>query len=368
MGIFASAARRRRAAELERRLAELDEWDRVYGLGGVPRDTTWRYHSPDGLPPPARALDRSRPLDRSRALDRGRARAHRRAPRKRRGRWVPLTMVVALLVGAYAFPEEAVVVRGWATTAGRSVLGVPAVDQRSAAAGEPLPHGAAEAGGVGGVLRDRIQDVVPALQRLSTGWRPATGERVLPAVAPDAGGSYAFVATQPGADVPVGFSPCGTVEVAVNPDRAPRGHTEIVEESLQVLSAASGLELRLVGETDETWSTGPREAGSPVLVSWSADTEVPELAGDRAGMGGATIMTGPDGWSWAASGQVVLDSSELPSRDAHRAVLIHELAHVLGLDHVDDPGELMAPVNDGRTDLGPGDRAGLATVGSIACP
>ena len=47
--------------------------------------------------------------------------------------------------------------------------------------------------------------------------------------------------------------------------------------------------------------------------------------------------------------------------------LAHELSHVLGLDHVQDPTELMHPVSSARADLGPGDRQGLALVGQAAC-
>lgn len=49
-------------------------------------------------------------------------------------------------------------------------------------------------------------------------------------------------------------------------------------------------------------------------------------------------------------------------------MLDHELAHVLGLGHVDTPGELMMPVNTGQTHFGPGDLAGLARLGAIPCP
>src|SRR5665647_3165923 len=50
-----------------------------------------------------------------------------------------------------------------------------------------------------------------------------------------------------------------------------------------------------------------------------------------------------------------------------RAIVMHELAHVLGLDHVPDADELMNPVSSNRTDLGPGDLQGLALVGQVAC-
>ncbi|AXH96571.1 zinc metalloprotease [Ornithinimicrobium avium] len=359
MGMFESAGRRRRAAEMQRRLAQLDEWDRRYGLGGAPPghpsarpDTTWRHHSPAGEAP-LRALDPS-----------PRPPGHRPVRQRRRtGRWLVLLLVVALGVGAYLYPGSAGVVLDRATAAGRAVLGLPAQE----------PEALAPAGGRDsrlGDLGDRLQDaVVPALQGTPWGWEPARGDRVLPVVHPGTSGEHAFVATQPGTDVPVGFSPCGPVEVAVNPDRAPRGYTRLVQDSLARLSAASGLQLVLVGETDDTWRGGEaRRAGLPVLVSWADADDVPELAGQPAGMGGPTMMTGADDRSWSASGQVVLDVGDLSSPRQHATVLDHELAHVLGLDHVDDPHELMAAVNRGQTGFGPGDLEGLAALGAISCP
>jgi predicted Zn-dependent protease len=50
-----------------------------------------------------------------------------------------------------------------------------------------------------------------------------------------------------------------------------------------------------------------------------------------------------------------------------RAIVLHELGHVVGLAHVDDPRELMYGDNVGLLDFGAGDRAGLARVGSGSC-
>ncbi|HEX6418878.1 MAG TPA: matrixin family metalloprotease, partial [Acidimicrobiales bacterium] len=75
------------------------------------------------------------------------------------------------------------------------------------------------------------------------------------------------------------------------------------------------------------------------------------------------------------TGLVVIDGPQMAEllagpggREAVRAVLLHELGHLVGLDHVDDPGQLMQPV--AQADLvafGPGDLTGLAHLGRGAC-
>ena len=52
---------------------------------------------------------------------------------------------------------------------------------------------------------------------------------------------------------------------------------------------------------------------------------------------------------------------------AEQAVDLHELAHVVGLGHVAEPMELMFVDNSGQVELGPGDREGLARLGSVPC-
>jgi hypothetical protein len=50
-----------------------------------------------------------------------------------------------------------------------------------------------------------------------------------------------------------------------------------------------------------------------------------------------------------------------------RAVMMHELGHVVGLAHVHDVRELMNPKTVGRTSFGPGDLEGLAELGAARC-
>jgi len=50
-----------------------------------------------------------------------------------------------------------------------------------------------------------------------------------------------------------------------------------------------------------------------------------------------------------------------------RAVIQHELAHLVGLAHIDRPAELMFPETSQQRDFGPGDLTGLATMGAGTC-
>jgi hypothetical protein len=46
--------------------------------------------------------------------------------------------------------------------------------------------------------------------------------------------------------------------------------------------------------------------------------------------------------------------------------VLHELGHIMGLDHVQSKAELMEPSGGLVTDLGPGDREGLSMLGRQA--
>lgn len=197
------------------------------------------------------------------------------------------------------------------------------------------------------------------------------------------GGPYAFIAHQEGdPDSPVGYDPCKPVKVKVNPQFAPDGYQDLVDEALDRVGDAAGLRLEFDGITDERpqWENEfvPTILGAPrsrpALIAWADDDEVPELAGRVAGVGGSVAVQDPSGAFRFITGGVTLDREvfdELMTSDdgraSARAILLHELAHMLGLAHVDDPDQLMNADNLGMLDFGPGDLAGLAEVGAVSC-
>jgi hypothetical protein len=145
------------------------------------------------------------------------------------------------------------------------------------------------------------------------------------------------------------------------------------------VSRISGLKFVFDGETSrvpERRAPRPGADGQgwePVLVAWSDAEEVPELAGDVAGLGGSARVTRPN-QEWLVTGSVILDGEDLSEmiqrrdgRELVTAIVMHEFGHLLGLNHVADRGQLMYDRNIGQKVFGQGDRAGLATLGSGEC-
>jgi hypothetical protein len=210
---------------------------------------------------------------------------------------------------------------------------------------------------------------------------PTNGVRVLPPVPITTSGPYAFLTTTP-TGAPIGFDPCRPVRYVVRPDGEPSAGDRLIAEAVATISHATGLSFVSAGYTSEEpllhrplVQERYGDGWAPVLFAWSDARTYPELAGPTAGLSGSSVVPAASGSrEFLAGGRVLLDAPDLteilagPDGYARaRAVIVHEVAHVVGLDHVDDPGELMAPVMGERTDLGPGDRAGLALVGQVAC-
>lgn len=210
---------------------------------------------------------------------------------------------------------------------------------------------------------------------------PADG-RLLPAVPVTTEGAHAFLHTD-AEGAPVGYDPCRPVRYVINPAGMPPSGQVLIDEAVAAVSAATGLQFEYEGTSDEAPAVArtliqPERYGdvwAPVLIAWSDEAHIAELTGEVAGMGGSAAVPGANGeGQWLAAGRVVLDVADVTAMlarpDGHaqaRAIVVHELSHVLGLDHVTDPAELMHPVSSARADLGPGDRQGLALVGQADC-
>ena len=190
------------------------------------------------------------------------------------------------------------------------------------------------------------------------------------------GPHHAFLQTQRGGAVPVGWDPCRPIPYVVDPTGAPPDWEDLLDDALDEVSQASGLTFADQGRVrdrgfDHRLAVGPTP--DPVLIGWADSREVPGLAGDVAGLGGAVSVV-LDGRRSYRTGSLVLDRdaftdlAERPGgRDIELAIVLHELGHVVGLGHVDDRGELMHEDGVPRPDYGPGDLEGLAALGALRC-
>lgn len=182
--------------------------------------------------------------------------------------------------------------------------------------------------------------------------------------------SYAFLSTSTSSGDPTAWDRCRAIRYVVNPAGAPEGWADLVDAAVAEVHEASGFALVAGGTTSEIDYLG-RRPDDPVLIGWGSAVTYPLLRGEVAGFGGAsTLVVG--GTVRFVTGQVLLDSADYAEmaaqdgRTAMRLILVHELLHVLGLDHVDDRHELMYPRYVGQ-DLGPGDRAGLDRLRAVPC-
>lgn len=206
-------------------------------------------------------------------------------------------------------------------------------------------------------------------------------DRLEPAVAVSSDSSdYAFLRTQRGSDEPVTYDPCTPIHVIVDPRTIVDGGMRLLDEAIEEVREATGLTFVVDGLSDvslplpESVTVDDGQRWRPVSVHWSDPEESKDLAGDVAGRGGSAAIV-RDGHSWFVTGSVVLDGPQLSRLLADdggqadvRAVIMHELGHLVGLDHVDEADQLMQATGDGSVrSWGDGDLAGLALLGDGRC-
>ena len=195
------------------------------------------------------------------------------------------------------------------------------------------------------------------------------------------GTGYQFLAKSTSTGGPVTWSPCRPVHYVVREANQPTGGSDLLQQAIAVTSGATGLRFVSDGATDEGPSAErpsyqPDRYGkrwAPVLIAWATPAEVPDFAGDVAGEAGPARITTSAGDDTYVSGTVYLDpakfSQALTAHDPEgaRAVILHELGHLVGLAHVPDPAALMFATNIGQTAYSLGDQVGLAALGSGPC-
>lgn len=179
---------------------------------------------------------------------------------------------------------------------------------------------------------------------------------------------------------PARWDPCTPIPYVVQDGWIPHAGRADLAEALRRITEASGLRFVDEGRTDELPSLDrgayqPDRYGqrwAPLLVGWVPGERTDLGLGDGVqGVSMTVAVPGRNGPS-LVSGQVVLDASRRLAAGfgpgtTDGEVLLHELAHAVGLAHVLDPTQVMFPqTTNSESEFGAGDRAGLAALGVAA--
>lgn len=181
----------------------------------------------------------------------------------------------------------------------------------------------------------------------------------------------------------VRWNPCGTIHYRVNTRYAPKGALDDAKKAVARVASETGMTFAYDGSTSEVPSSTSTPSAE-LVIAWARRGKGSSRSDYLPGGG----VVGVGGWSagWDVDdrgrittpeiyeGFVVLDtaSNTLPGGFADRAggtrgaLLQHELAHAVGLDHTKDKSQLMHPVLGRYSSFGAGDHAGLRKVGRPA--
>jgi len=200
-------------------------------------------------------------------------------------------------------------------------------------------------------------------------------------VAPKASALYRFLLLQPDRATPIRWNPCRPVHYRIALNRlAPAGEIAQVRAVFDTVGAAlGGVTFVYDGPTAVVPDTvdDAARADTDIVVAFALPgvgaTRSTLLSGWEAGRGGfaAAGTAGADGVlvEHPTHGSVVVDADkwDLMTRHDRTILYLHEIGHVVGLDHPADGHQIMS---SGAYDLPlryqPGDLTGLAQLGRRA--
>jgi hypothetical protein len=187
---------------------------------------------------------------------------------------------------------------------------------------------------------------------------------------------YRFLATAGGR--PVRWNPCDPIHYVANVTRAPDGSIEDVHQAIARVSEVTGVGFIYDGLTDEVPQRDraayqPERYGgdwAPLVIAWvsQSQTDIQFQKENEYFAAVARPVGPPDGTPQFVSGWVVVNAAD-PNppgwsyTGSQGPTVLHELGHIMGLDHVSSQAELMEPSGGSVTDFGPGDLAGLERLG-----
>jgi hypothetical protein len=170
---------------------------------------------------------------------------------------------------------------------------------------------------------------------------------------------------------PTRWNPCAPIHYLVNMGGYSDNFRPVIAEAVERLEAATGLLLIPVGDTTymptSTNQSQLTAVGGELVIALGDELQTDLVPGSILGRAFILYFTS------IIRASVVIDVGAVGSNPPWSslgvgAVLMHELGHAVGLDHVGDSSQLMNAVasSNGPTTYGAGDLTGLWQVGAAS--
>lgn len=169
------------------------------------------------------------------------------------------------------------------------------------------------------------------------------------------------------------WNPCQPITYRVNYRGGYRGALADIQRAFRTVGAATGMTFVYQGTTRRVSFRTARDPRVDITVSWATPGQVARLGGPVAGLAN-TVVSSHDGVWENLRGSIAFDSTQvvrggyaLSGPPTWGQAFLHEIGHIVGLDHVRQRTQVMYPaISRYNHVLGAGDLLRLFLVGRAA--
>jgi hypothetical protein len=157
------------------------------------------------------------------------------------------------------------------------------------------------------------------------------------------------------------WNPCAVLRYKVNADKALPGQRALLADVILEAEAATGVDFVYAGDFSGPALRVP-PAGADAVISFVNLQETP-LESGSVGVGGGQYQDWGGGVGKVVNGFAMF-SNAYGTSSLQRDLMLHEIGHMLGLGHIQDPSQVMNPYVVDVPHYSNGDRQGLWQLGA----